>query len=133
MISGIADTHTALWYLYADPRLSKSAREFIDSPVAQGLKIALSSISLAEVVYLVEKRRVAAGAYTDLSRVLNDPDHVFEEVGVDQQIVSAMHHIAREDVPDLPDRLIAATGLHFGLPVISRDGHIRASNVHTIW
>jgi PIN domain nuclease of toxin-antitoxin system len=30
MVAAIADTHTALWYLYADPRLSQRAKRFID-------------------------------------------------------------------------------------------------------
>ena len=30
MIAGVADTHTALWYLMKHPRLSNRAREFMD-------------------------------------------------------------------------------------------------------
>jgi PIN domain nuclease of toxin-antitoxin system len=30
MIAGVADTHTALWYLYDDARLSVAAGDFID-------------------------------------------------------------------------------------------------------
>ena len=30
MIVGVADTHTALWYLYKNPRLSVTARTFMD-------------------------------------------------------------------------------------------------------
>ena len=33
----------------------------------------------------------------------------------------------------MPDRIVAATGVYFGVPVISRDGRIRASNVRTVW
>lgn len=33
----------------------------------------------------------------------------------------------------MPDRIIAATAIHFGVPVLSRDSRIRASNVRTIW
>jgi hypothetical protein len=37
-----------------------------------------------------------------------------------------------ERKPDLPDRVIAATALHFGVPVINRDRKIRSSNIETI-
>jgi hypothetical protein len=37
------------------------------------------------------------------------------------------------EVPDMPDRIAAATALHFGVPVISRDGRIRASSLQTVW
>jgi PIN domain nuclease of toxin-antitoxin system len=57
MIGGVADTHTALWYLFDDERLSNSAGDFIDQAGAAGRRIVVSSISLAEIVYLIEKKR----------------------------------------------------------------------------
>lgn len=38
-----------------------------------------------------------------------------------------------EEVPDLPDRVIAATALALNLPLISRDGKIKASRLTTVW
>jgi hypothetical protein len=44
-----------------------------------------------------------------------------------------MRGIARAEVPDMPDRIVAATGVYFGVPVISRDRRIRAASVRTVW
>jgi PIN domain nuclease of toxin-antitoxin system len=33
----------------------------------------------------------------------------------------------------MPDRIIAATAVSLQVPIISRDGYIRASAVQTIW
>jgi predicted nucleic acid-binding protein len=60
VIAGVGDTHTALWHLFDDPQLSATAGHFIDQVAAARHRIAVSSISLAEVVYLVEKNRLAA-------------------------------------------------------------------------
>jgi hypothetical protein len=60
MITAIADTHTAIWYLFSDERLGRAASAFIDATIAKG----------------------------------------------DQ---------------------------FYGVPVLSRDGRIRASNIKTIW
>lgn len=109
------------------------AREFIHEAAAQEQQIAVSSISLAEILYLVEKGRVPLDAYAGLTAFLNLPRAVFWEAPVCQLIVNHMHRVARKDVPDLPDRIIAATSLHFGVPVISRDGRIRASSVQSLW
>lgn len=57
MIVGIADTHAALLYLLKNPRLSARARTFIDDAANLGHSVGLSPISLAEIVYLVEKNR----------------------------------------------------------------------------
>lgn len=125
-IAAVADTHTALWHLFGDPRLSNAAGAFIEQAAAARQKIAVSSISLAELVYLVEKGRLPESAYEYLAQALADPEHVFAEAVFTVAIVEAMRKVPRADVPDLPDRIVAATAVHFGVPVISRDRLIRA-------
>ena len=44
-----------------------------------------------------------------------------------------MRKVSRAEVPDLPDRIVAATAVYFGVPVISRDGRIRSSAVQVFW
>lgn len=78
MIAGVADTHAALWYLFGDPRLSASAKSAFDTAASHRRKIVLSVISLAEVVYLVEKNRLPTSAFADLQKALHDPDHVLQ-------------------------------------------------------
>jgi len=41
--------------------------------------------------------------------------------------------ISRESIPDMPDRIIAATGLDLNVPIISRDGKIKVGKLITIW
>lgn len=62
-----------------------------------------------------------------------DPDHVLQEVPFSIEVVEAMRTVARDEVSDMPDRIVAATGVYFGVPVISRDGRIRAANLKTLW
>jgi len=133
VIAGVADTHAALWYLLKNPRLSVTARQFMDNAADAGYDIVLSPISLAEIVYLVEKNRLPASAYADLKTALANPEYVIEEAPFNGEVVEAMLKVSRADVPDMPDRIVAATGIHLGVPVISRDGRIRASSVNTIW
>lgn len=133
MTAGVADTHAALWYLLKNPRLSTTARIFIDEAASAGNSIMLSPISLAEIVYLVEKNRLPIAAYNDLKVALADPDCVIEEAPFNAEIVEAMRRVSRADVPDMPDRIVAATAVYFGVPVISRDGRIRSSKIKTVW
>jgi PIN domain nuclease of toxin-antitoxin system len=133
VITGVADTHSALWHLFDDARLSAAAGDFIDKAAAARHRIAVSSISLAEVVYLIEKNRLPRSAYDDLKVALADPNHVLKEAPFTVEIVDALLQVPRIDVPDMPDRIVAATALYLGVPVISRDGRIRASTVQTVW
>jgi PIN domain nuclease of toxin-antitoxin system len=132
-IAGVADTHVAVWYVFDDRRLSKKANAFIDGAESPAGRIAVSSISLAEIVYLVEKGRVPPQTYDEVKRALADPASALVEAPFTTDVVEAMRLVPRDAVPDMPDRIIAATAIHLGVPVISRDGRIRASSVETIW
>jgi PIN domain nuclease of toxin-antitoxin system len=133
MIAGVADTHTSLWHLFDDKRLSTAAEAFINEAASARRKIAISTISLAEVVYLVEKNRLPASAYDELTQALADPEHVFTEAVISVAVVQAMRQVSRAEVPDMPDRMVAATGIYFDVPVISRDRRIRSANLKTVW
>lgn len=133
MIAGVADTHAVLWYVLKNPKLSRAAHQFMEDAAGEGHSIVVSSIRLAEIVYLTEKGRLPASVYGDLKKALSDPDCVIEEAPFNAEIVDAMREVPREDIPDMPDRIVAATAVYFAVPVISRDGRIRASNIRTVW
>ena len=133
MIVAIADTHAAIWYLFSDPRLGKVASAFIEATIASGDHIGISAISLTEMVYLIEKDSIPATALDDVLAAIADSKNVLQQVPLDDTIAITMRQVPRQDIPDLPDRIIAATALLQGVPVFSRDGRIRASNIKTIW
>jgi PIN domain nuclease of toxin-antitoxin system len=132
-IAAVADTHRALWHLFDDARLSTAAGAFISEAATARRKIAISTISLAEVVYLIEKNRLPPSAYEELTQALADPEHVLTEAVFTAAIVQAMRQVSRAEVPDMPDRVVAATAVYFDVPVISRDSRICAASVKTVW
>jgi predicted nucleic acid-binding protein len=83
--------------------------------------------------YLAEKNRIDANAVRRLVGALHDPRHVLSAVPLDVEIARQSASISREQVPDLPDRIIAATALRPGVPLITRDGRIRAASIQTVW
>ncbi|MBY0504331.1 MAG: PIN domain-containing protein [Bryobacteraceae bacterium] len=133
MIVAVADTHAVIWYLFSDPKLGKAASAFIDGAIANGDHIGVSAISFAEMVYLVEKARIPATALYDLRTAVADPRSVLRQIPVDEAVAMKMMEVSRQDIPDLPDRVIAATAALRGIPVLSRDGKIRSSTITSIW
>jgi predicted nucleic acid-binding protein len=64
---------------------------------------------------------------------LDQADSSFVVSAVDRDIAAAVRRVPRSEIPDLPDRIIAAAALHLGLPLVSRDHKIRTSSIRTIW
>lgn len=129
----VADTHAAVWYLTNSPRLSSAAAKALDDASAAGDSILIPSISLVELTYLVEKGRVPAEARKRLVDALAESDGPYELAPLDGLVAAAVELIDRSVVPDMPDRIIAATALSSRAALVSRDGKIRASQIQTIW
>jgi len=121
MIRAVADTHTVIWYLFRDARLSPTARGTIEDAAAAGEQVAFSSITLAEIVYLAERGRIQAETLERLLQAVDAGNSVLVEIPFDRSLARAMVGIPREQVRDLPDRMIAATASCLGVAVISRD------------
>jgi PIN domain nuclease of toxin-antitoxin system len=133
MIVAVADTHAVVWYLANDARLSLTARTTFETAAQDNDQIVISAITLVEIVYLVEKGRLAAGRFTQLMTALAATNSVLMAYPLSPEVARTMTRIERPQIPDMPDRIIAATGLHLNVPVISRDGKIVASVIQTIW
>ena len=98
------------------------------------IKIYISAITLVEMRYLVEKNRIKAMVFTRVEQELDEPDPMIVATSIDRTISDALASIPRDIVPDMPDRIIAATALALGLPLVTRDTEIRRlTNVTPIW
>ncbi|MBD2547316.1 type II toxin-antitoxin system VapC family toxin [Planktothricoides raciborskii] len=133
MLRAIVDTHAVIWYIFADPRLSVTAQATIEQIAADGDIVGFSSITLAEIIYLIEKSRIPSSTLTRLLGEVDRQDPVLVEIPFDRKIAQTMLSVDRTQIPDFPDRIIAATALYFGVPLISRDRKIQLSTVNTIW
>ncbi len=131
MIIAVADTHAVIWYVEADPKLSNNARSVIATASADGNEVAVSAITLVEMIYLAEKGRIPK--YWLTPDVVVGGDTVFTIVPVDALTARALSEIDGTQVRDMPDRIIAATALQLDVPLISRDSKIVLPNVQTIW
>ena len=134
MSAVVTDTHAAIWYLSKSPRLSTAARTAINKATQMGAPLHLCSISLVEVAYLIEKGRLPAVTFDLLVQALADPSSSFVVAPLDLAVARTLRVIPRQIVADMPDRIIAATALHFNLPLVTRDPQIKNfGGLQTIW
>ncbi len=133
MASVVVDTHAAIWFFTDPGRLSATARDAIKDAAAKGDPVFLSAISLVEIRYLIEKRRIAEAVLETITDALDAADAAILIADLNRAVTRAIHLVPRSDVPDMPDRIIAATALVLQLPLVPRDRKIQASSIQTIW
>jgi PIN domain nuclease of toxin-antitoxin system len=123
----LADTHSIVWFLFDTARLSPAADEALTA-AAQSGKLYISAITLVEVNYLSSKKTFPySGLFPRLIALANDPNEPLEVLPLTLEIAQALDLVPRTEVPDMPDRIIAATAVAYKLPLVSQDSEIRAS------
>lgn len=132
-MAAVLDTHAAVWYLLKPRNLSLEALQAIEVASQSGESVFLPSISLVEVVYLVEKGRLPTVALERLMAAFENPGAALRIGPLDIDVAKFVQQVPRDTIPDMADRIIAAPALRLGLPLITRDQGIRAAGVETIW
>lgn len=133
MTDVVTDTHSLIWYLEDSPLLSSEANKVFEALDRGEITIYVPTICLVEIVYLQEKGRIPSNLKTQLEAELHAGNNDLVLADLTEDVVNAIVQVPRNIVPDMPDRIVAATALHLELPVISRDSKIRLSKVVTIW
>jgi len=129
----VVDTHSAVWYLLASNSLSGEALRALEAATQAGDPVYLPSISVVEVIYLVEKGRLPQLALERLNDALADSESAFVLAPLDLTVAHSVQRVPRDTIPDMPDRIIVATALQLSLPLITCDRRTQSLGVETIW
>ena len=123
-----------IWYLSDSKQLSPTARLIIRTEEKNGESIFVSAISLVEVIYLAERGRLPLTALQSLENALGDPMGSMVIAPLDAAVAEAVQKISRITVPDMPDRIIAATAVHLNADLVTRDRRLQAAlGNRSIW
>jgi len=126
----LADTVAIVRHLRQHPALGRQAASTLQE-ADQGMhRIYLSAITLMEVLYLSEAGRIDL-PLDELVAIVSRASN-YKVVPVDADVTLAA--VGIDDVPDLHDRIIVATARHLGVPILTGDRVIAASqHVQTLW
>jgi PIN domain nuclease of toxin-antitoxin system len=132
MSDALADTHTIVWYLSEPSRLSVPALAALHAAENTG-RILVSTITFVELTYLVEKGKVAPVVLSELWTAVADPTKPLDALPLSLDVTRVLDQIPRVVVPDMPDRIMAATTLAHSLSLVTADVKIQAAPITTIW
>lgn len=111
-------------------KMPQQVKGIFQATMAGANEIWIPAMVLAEVGYLAERKRISATVADVLKLVSTNQNFHFQELSAD--IVSAAFQIY--DIPELHDRLIAATAHWLKTPLLTNDPQIQNSvAVQTIW
>ena len=129
----LLDTHVWVWWLSDPDKLSYPARKAVDA-AAKSRAIYISAISVWEIALLVSKGRLTftMDATDWIARSETLPFLSF--VPVDNAIAIRSVRLQEPLHRDPADRIIIATAMTMGMPLVSSDSKIQKyPHVKTIW
>ena len=130
----VADTQSILWHLAEDRQLSRRARRILDSAEKGHAQILVPSIVLVEAIFLMQRQRIPKSWVSQLFELSEDADANFYVVPLNMAVAQAVSDFGPVAIPDMPDRIIAATARALDLPLITVDPIITESElVEVIW
>jgi PIN domain nuclease of toxin-antitoxin system len=132
VIFAVTDTHALIWMASDERRVGGRARQLFASASAGEAQLFVPTLALVEIGEAVHRGRFSPAAGFDewVRELLSAPG--FRAVDLTLAIVRRANGLYA--IPERGDRLLVATALELGCPLISRDRTIAASGlVAIIW
>ncbi|MFH1486476.1 MAG: PIN domain-containing protein [Chloroflexota bacterium] len=126
----LADTVAIVRHLCEHPALGPQAAQILRDADAGEHHVYLSAITLIEVLYLSEAKRVDVHLDEIIRYVSDSVNYEIVPINADVIVAAADVH----DVSELHDRIIVGTAKWLGVPILTGDEIISESkHVQTIW
>lgn len=130
----LADTHALVWYMEDDHRLGQEARAVLEKMNDGSALIFLSLMSLLEMDYLIQKKKISP-KLPDLILQEAKPAHsALQIVDIGLSLYPWFLEVPSSVIPELPDRILAATALSLSCPLITKDSVLsRWKKLEVVW
>lgn len=128
----LIDTHVVVWLAFDQQHLSKNARAAINKARQNGEGLAISDITLLELMTLTSKGRIRLDI--SLESFLQEIEARFIVLPISGRACVRALALPAAYPKDPADRIIGATALVKGLSLLTADREIRRSRaLPTIW
>ena len=128
----LVDTHVVLWLAFEETRLSQTAHAAVTDARQRKDGMGICDVTLLELTMLARKRRI--GLEISMESFLAEVESRFVVFPITARACARALGLPASFPKDPADRIIAATALVEGLPLLTADREIRRSRaVPTIW
>lgn len=127
----VTDTHSLVWHLMDDPKLSPKAKQIFQAVDNAHDSIFIPCIVFFELSYLTDKKKISADFDGVIEKVKLLTNYQIQPLCL--PIIEKSMEISKVKVDDPWDRLIAATAMHLNLPLITCDKKLKQIGLTTIW
>ena len=122
----LLDTVTLVRHFTETGKIGKTAQELLDS---KENTYVISVVSLMEILYLSEKRRINIDLIETLNRL--ELSSLYQIVDLTPEILKVANDLA---FPELHDRLILSTAKWLDIPIISSDEKFKhVEGIKVLW
>jgi len=129
----VLDTHAWIWFTSKPEALSKKAQKALEAAVKEK-NVLVSSISVWEVALLVNKKRLKLSMDVTDWIAKSESLPFIQFIPVSNSIAVKSVNLPQPLHSDPADRIIIATALSLGAPLVTKDKKISAyAHVKTIW
>jgi PIN domain nuclease of toxin-antitoxin system len=128
----LLDTHVVVWLASEPDKLSKKAAQAIAEARKEGGGLAISALTLYELAHLAARKRIQVDLSLEL--FLSEIESRFVVRPLNARIAAKAVQLPDTYPNDPIDRIIGATAIVDGLPLVTADGYIQRSRaVKTVW
>jgi len=126
----VADTHSLVWYFHEPSKLSPAANEAFERVEKGKAKLIIPIIVIAELIFLVEKKRVSADVENIITQINESDNFRISSLELEQVLLLKKH----TTITEMHDRMIVCEALISDAKLITKDRNIRnAGVVEVIW
>jgi PIN domain nuclease of toxin-antitoxin system len=117
----VTDTQCLLWYITDDRRLPRAVNR-VFSAVGEGrAQVLVPSIVLIEAIFLLHRQRIASSAVDQLLALPEDASATIYITPLNLAVAIAMSEFGPAAIPEMVDRVIAATARALNAPLLTTD------------